>query len=312
MHPRETVTGRNRGMPFTTDDPNVRNDWLTVGPASRLLGTSARRPLHTRLLGATLSLWRDGDGAAVCCAGQRRLALQQRYGYLWVCTGKPPARPLFALPEYQEPQRRIVDCGGIGVATSGLRVVENFLDMGHFPFIHSGTLGQVPHTVVAPYKVAVDDQTDEVIASGCRFFQPQASASAAQGIEAQYRYRVMQPFCAALYKSCPNRAGAQDVITLFVQPLDDEHVVAYCLLLYFEDHLSDAEMVSFQHMIFGQDRPILESQQPRRLPLDGPLEAHMRCDLSSVTYRRWLKARGMRFGVHFGAPDAGTAATEAA
>ena len=299
-------------MPFTTDDPNVRNDWLTVGPASRLLGTSARRPLHTRLLGATLSLWRDGDGAAVCCAGQRRLALQQRYGYLWVCTGKPPARPLFALPEYEQPQRRIVDCGGIGVATSGLRVVENFLDMGHFPFIHSGTLGQVPHTVVAPYTVAVDDQTDEVIASGCRFFQPQASASAAQGIEAQYRYRVMQPFCAALYKSCPNRAGAQDVIALFVQPLDDEHVVAYCLLLYFEDHLSDVEMVSFQHMIFGQDRPILESQQPRRLPLDGPLEAHMRCDLSSVTYRRWLKARGMRFGVHFGAPDAGTAATEAA
>lgn len=299
-------------MPFTTDDPNVRNDWLTVGPATRLLGTSAKRPLHTQLLGATLSLWRDGDGAAVCCAGQRRLALQQRYGYLWVCTGKPPARPLFALPEYEQPQRRIVDCGGIGVATSGLRVVENFLDMGHFPFIHSGTLGQVPHTVVAPYTVAVDDQTDEVIASGCRFFQPQASASAAQGIEAQYRYRVMQPFCAALYKSCPNRAGAQDVITLFVQPLDDEHVVAYCLLLYFEDHLSDAEMVSFQHMIFGQDRPILESQQPRRLPLDGPLEAHMRCDLSSVTYRRWLKARGMRFGVHFGAPDAGTAATEAA
>ena len=298
-------------MPFTTDDPNVRNDWLTVGPASRLLGTSARRPLHTRLLGATLTVWCDDAGQPRCCDGKVSLPMQQRYGYLWVCTGEPPARPLFMLPEYEEPQRRIVDCGGIGVATSGLRVVENFLDMGHFPFVHSGTLGKVPHTVVAPYTVTVDHQTNEILATGCRFYQPQASASAAHGIEAQYRYRVMQPFCAALYKSCPNRAGAQDVITLFVQPLDDEHVVAYCLLVYFEDHLSDAEMVSFQHMIFGQDRPILESQQPRRLPLDGSLEAHMRCDLSSVTYRRWLKARGMRFGVHVGAPGAGTVATGA-
>ena len=194
--------------------------------------------------------------------------------------------------------RRIVDCGGIGVASSGLRVVENFLDMGHFPYVHTGTLGKVPHTTVAPYRVAEDPQTHELWALDCHFYQPQASASAADGIDAQYRYRVMQPFSAALYKSCPNRAGTLDVIALFVQPLDDEHVVAHCLLVLFEDRLGDAELIGFQHMIFGQDKPILESQRPRRLPLEGELEAHMRCDLASVSYRRWLKARGMRFGVH--------------
>ncbi len=291
---------KSLNMPFTTDDPNVRNDWLTVGPASRLRGTSAQQPQHTRLLGAGLTLWLDAAGQPHCHAGQRALKVQVHYGYLWVCTGETPARGLFALPEFHEPRRRIVDCGGIGVATSGLRVVENFLDMAHFPFIHSGTLGQLPHTSVAPYKVEVDSQTNEIWATGCRFFQPQASASAAAGIEAQYRYRVMQPFCAALYKSCPNRPDAQDVVALFVQPLDHEQVLAYCLLVYFEDQLNDAEMIAFQHMIFGQDKPILESQQPRRLPLDGPLEAHMRCDLTSVTYRRWLKARQMAFGVYTG------------
>lgn len=108
----------------------------------------------------------------------------------------------------------------------------------------------------------------------------------------------MHPLCAALYKSCPNQAGALDVIGLFIQPLDDEHVVAYCLLVYIEDTLTDAEMIGFQHMIFGQDKPILESQRPRRLPIAGTLEAHMRCDLSAVASRRWLRARGMRFGVH--------------
>ena len=283
---------------FCTQDPNVRDDWLTVGPASRLLGASPDKPLKTRLLGAQLCLWQDDGGQTQCHNDQGRLPVLQAYGYLWVCTGTPGPRPLFAWPEFDEPGRRIVDCGGMGVATSGLRVVENFLDMAHFPFIHTGTLGKVPHTEVAPYQVRVDAQTQEIWATNCRFFQPQASASAATGMQAHYTYRVMQPLCAALYKSCPNRAGAQDVIGLFVQPLDDEHVIAYCLLVYFEDQLSDAAMIAFQHMIFGQDKPILESQQPRRLPLVGPLEAPMRCDLSSATYRRWLKGRGMTFGVH--------------
>ncbi len=289
-------------MPFTTDDPNVRHEWLTVGPASQLAGSSAQTPVQARLLGAALSLWRDADGLACCRADDGQLlAVQERYAYLWVCTAPAPTRALFALPEFDEPGRRIVDCGGIGVATSGLRVVENFLDMGHFPYVHTGTLGRVPQTTVAPYHVQVDPQTQEIWALDCHFHQPQASASATGGIDAHYRYRVMHPMCAALYKSCPNRPGALDVIGLFIQPLDDEHVIAYCLLVYFEDRLSDAEMIRFQHMIFGQDKPILESHRPRRMPIQGTHEAHMRCDLSAVVYRRWLVARGMRFGVFEGA-----------
>lgn len=285
---------------FCTQDTNVRDDWLTVGPASRLHGSAVDQPARTQLLGATLSLWLAADGTPQCSSAEGSHRIVERYGYLWVCTGSGIPRPLFALPEFDEPGRRIVDCGGIGVATSGLRVVENFLDMAHFPYIHTGTLGKVPHTEVAPYQVRQDADTGELWATDCRFFQPQASASAAGGMEAQYTYRVMQPFCAALYKSCPHRADARDVIGLFVQPLDDEHVIAYCLLVYIEDRLADADMIAFQHMIFGQDKPILESQQPRRMPLDGPLEAHMRCDLTSATYRRWLKARGMAFGVLHG------------
>lgn len=285
-------------MPFTTDDPNVRNAWLTVGPAQQLGGSSPQTPVQTRLLGAPLRLWRDASGQPCCSTdfGQP-LQIQERYRYLWVCTAPPPTHPVFALPEFDEPGRRIVDCGGIGVATSGLRVVENFLDMGHFPYVHTGTLGRVPQTSVAPYRVEEDPQTRELWALDCRFHQPRASASAAGGIDAQYRYRVMHPLCAALYKSCPNRPGALDVIGLFIQPLEDERVIAHCLLVYFEDALGDAEMIRFQHMIFGQDKPILESHRPRRMPVRGQSEAHMRCDLASVVYRRWLSARGMRFGV---------------
>ena len=292
-------------MPYCTNDPIVHAQWLTLGSASQLRGRTAQTPWHTRLLGESLALWLDRTGQPQCRLGQTPVLVMLQYGYLWVCTSGQPEKPLFTLAEFDQPGRRIVDCGGLGVATSGLRVVENFLDMGHFPYVHGGTLGQIPHTTVAPYQVHVEPQTDEVWATGCHFFQPQASASASGGIDAQYRYRVMHPLCAALYKSCPNRADAQDVIGLFIQPLDDEHVVAHCLLVYYEDQLSDAEMIGFQHMIFGQDKPILESQRPRRLPLDASAEAQMRCDLGAVAYRRWLGSRGMRFGVHGAATNGG-------
>ena len=220
-------------MPFNTDDPTMLDDWLVAGPAAALAGTSDTAPRAARLLGETLHLWRDAAGKPQCRLGSQALAVQSRHGYLWVCPGGKPARPLFDFPEYGEAGRRTVDCGGIGVAVSGLRVIENFLDMAHFPFVHAGILGQVPHTEVARYQVQVDPATREIWATDCRFWQPRASAAHGSGSEVIYKYRVMQPLTAMLYKSS-SRAGKLDAIGLFLQPLDDEHVIAHTLLACYD------------------------------------------------------------------------------
>ena len=279
-------------MPFVTDDPNMLDDWLVVGPAP---APSASR--DTRLLGETVRLSTDADGTPRCCLGDTPLAVQSSYGYLWVCPSGRPARPLFDFPEYGEPGRRRVDCGGIGVAVSGLRVIENFLDMAHFPFVHADYLGKVPHTEVAQYQVQVEPATGEIWATDCRFWQPRASAAHdSSGSEVLYKYRVMQPFSAMLYKSS-FRAGELDAIGIFLQPVDEEHVIAHTLLACYDDHSTDAELIAFQHTIFGQDKPILENHAFKRMPLEGRAETPTRGDTSSVTYRRWLRERGMRFGV---------------
>jgi phenylpropionate dioxygenase-like ring-hydroxylating dioxygenase large terminal subunit len=113
---------------------------------------------------------------------------------------------------------------------------------------------------------------------------------------AQYQYRVMQPMSAMLYKTCPPRPEALDAIGLFVQPLDEENVIAYALLVYFDDQTSDTDMIAFQQTIFAQDKPVLENQRPKRLPLQAGTETPARCDATSAAYRRWLKAKGMRYG----------------
>ena len=284
-------------MTFITDDPNMLNEWLTVGAESLLDGATISHPRKVRLLGDTLSLWRDTEGKPHCSTGAQALTIQARYNYLWVCASGAPARPLFAFPEHEQPGRRIVDCGGIGVAVSGLRVIENFLDMAHFPFVHTDYLGKVPHTEVADYRVRIEPETDEIWATDCRFWQPRSSAAQTSGSDVLYKYRVMQPFSAMLYKSS-HRAGELDAIGLFVQPIDEEHVIAHTLLAYYDDVSSDAQLIAFQHTIFGQDKPILENHALKRMPLEGRLETATRGDATSVTYRRWLRARGMRFGVH--------------
>ncbi|HYP86378.1 aromatic ring-hydroxylating dioxygenase subunit alpha [Variovorax sp.] len=298
-------------MSFAIQDPGLLGSWLVAGPLSALRAASADRPFRTGLLGREVALWLSDDGAVRAECDGAPLFAQGRYGFAWVCPDGRPARELFAFPEFDEPGRRIIDCGPVGVATSGLRVVENFLDMAHFPYVHAHYLGELPHTEVTPYKVDIDAATDEIWATDCRFWQPRSSAAHAEGSDAAYVYRVMQPFCAMLYKSS-SRAGERDAIGLFVQPVDETRVIAHTLLAYFDDTSSDAELIAFQHTIFGQDKPILESHRPQLLPLEGRLETPTRADMLSVTYRRWLRERGQQYGALAADRTAALAATGSA
>jgi len=59
----------------------------------------------------------------------------------------------------------------------------------------------------------------------------------------------------------------------------------------------DAALRAFQDTIFLQDKPVLESQRPKCLPLDLRAELHTAADRASSLYRRHLKMRGITFGV---------------
>ena len=250
-----------------------------------------------RLLGTDLVIVRDVDGnISVTIAGQEApLPTQQRYGYLWTTLGTP-ATDLLPIPEADETDRRIIVCGAISVKSSGLRIVENFLDMAHFPFVHTDILGAEPHTEVMQYTTEIRRDVDEVWATNCQFFQPQAALSATGGIVTQYMYRVANPFATILYKTCPNAANRWDVICLFVQPLDPDRCRAHPVMFLIDDTSALTDLIHFQQLIFLQDRIILENQRPRLLPLDPRTEIPTRADATSIAYRRWLKEKGVTYG----------------
>lgn len=289
-------------------DPVILNLWHPLGAVAEMpVGTV----VDTMLLEERVSFAVDARGTAVAWRSRPELRAgdpvdpgaltdtlpaKSAYGYVWTCLGSQPAE-IFPIPEFDEPDRRKLNAATIGVNVSAPRAIENFLDMGHFPYVHTDILGAEPHTEVKEYDVEISVDRDEILATRCRFFQPMASTTSTGGADVEYIYRVPHPYCSVLYKSSPTDEKRLDVIAVFLQPLDQEHVRAHMLLCILDDENEDKVIKRFQQTIFGQDKPILENQFPKRLPLDPRAETPIRADKSAIAYRRWLSQKGITYGV---------------
>jgi phenylpropionate dioxygenase-like ring-hydroxylating dioxygenase large terminal subunit len=272
------------------------DDWHPVGEMLQLLRGAGS---HTLLFGVPLVLTLAADGTVTATAARHGepVPLQHvrvRYGFVWACLGTP-ARDIVEFPEVAESDRIVCTGGSVGVAVSGLRAVENFLDLGHLAFVHTGYLGEEPHTEICTYRV--EPLADGgILATQCRVYQPRPSPMDAQGFDVDYVYAVKRPYIVVLWKANPVEKERMDMIALLAQPVSEERCIVHVLMAYPPHNVDEASLRWFQQLIFAQDRPILENQLPKRLPLDPRSEISVRADSSSAHYRRWLSAVGVRYG----------------
>ncbi len=243
--------------------------------------------------------------SAKACA--RVFAARERYGLVWVCAGEP-AGDVLPFPEYDDAQLRKVICGPYDVASSGPRIMENFLDMAHFGLVHTGILGDAQHTEVRDYRVQPFDDGSGfggangsgVLATQCFAWQPQTNSLSHGGSDVEYTYRVVRPLTAILTKLPQAQQEFREAISLHIQPIAEEFSRVWIILAMTNFKQSDDELRAFQDHIFLQDKPIVENQVPLRLPIAGKAaaaELSMRCDRMSEAYRRYLVGQGMRYGV---------------
>ncbi len=288
-------------MTSVTTDPVALNQWI---PCTFMGQVAPGAHRDTVLLGQPVRVSRDADGRHTCRelvdgAEGRELPIQERYEIVFAALGGDP-RALPEIAEYDEPDRKIANVGSVSVRTSPFRLIENFLDMAHFCFVHTDILGSPEQTEVLAYKCETRRDVDEVWATDCRFYQPAASKSATGetggGMTVHYKYRVMSPFSVMLYKTVYGQEHRDDAIAVFIQPRTETDCLAYMTMALVDDSSSLAELVDFQQTIFLQDRIILENQRPRLLSLAPGKELPTKADLSSMAFRRWLKRMGITFG----------------
>ena len=219
-------------------------------------------------------------------------AATEAHGLIWASLG----RPEHGVPPYDEwhdPAYRHLLAGPYAFRASAPRVVENFLDITHLPFVHEGILGDRDHAELDDY--TVETGPEGITALDLHTWTPNPDGSGSAQM-VQWQYRVLRPLTA--YILSVSGEGSERYSMFFaVTPVDEHNSLGWMWNSTNYNHdMSDEDFGAYIDETVRQDIPIVESQRPELLPLELQAELHVRADKTGVAYRRWLKELGITFG----------------
>ncbi len=216
--------------------------------------------------------------------------VKERYGLIWVSLGKPN-RDVPGFPEWEDQSFRKIPAGPYIYRANGPRVVENFLDVGHFAFVHTGYLGDAAHAEIGDYEVEVFP--DRLVARDIPVWQPDPDGTG-HAAEVKYTFHVARPLTASFMKSNGEKRFA--MFSTITPAAQCESIVWLIMALNYGHDVSMEELRRFQDAVTAQDVPVVESQRPELLPLDLQAELHLSSDRAAIAYRQWLKKIGLQYG----------------
>lgn len=231
-------------------------------------------------------------------------AVQERYGFAWVCLGEP-ANDIPAFPQWDDDTMKTVHAGPFSFGANGYRAIENFVDITHFPFVHSGINGDPNNPdVIEPYTV---EMTDEGLRSSeIPVFQPIGDSRGGPTISG-YTYTMHRPLVAAFTKRLfdvdMDRNPTSDKVNYFTiyctaqLVSETESIVRTCVAVTKEGAAPDEAIKVRVGKVFEQDEAIVATQRPERIPAELRYELHHRNDLLAQKYRSWLRSLGITYGV---------------
>lgn len=212
-------------------------------------------------------------------------------GLVWVALEDP----IFPLPQFDEDtddDMRIVARPSYEWDCHATRRLENFLDFAHFPWIHPGILGDRASPLVPAHTVTSHESELEVLQTRVEPANDDIKTgglNVGDTVTSEMRYRVQLPLTAQLHQTLPG--GRRYAVWLTVSPVSTARARTFWYVSrnYSLDE-PDEVFIRFQQDVVAQDRPIIESQRPRRVPLNVQDELHVRDDKVVLAYRRSLFA----------------------
>lgn len=214
----------------------------------------------------------------------------EKYGYVWVCLGSPK-NEIGSFPEWQMHSFRKIFCGPYDAKASAPRLVENFLDVAHLPFVHEGLLGDRFHAEINDYEVVTN--AEGITAENIKIWQPNPDGTGV-GAPVVYTYKVLRPLTAYFTKISSSQGFA---IFMSVTPVNETESVMWMIIaMNYGEEVPDNQIRQFEDRVVSQDMTIVESQRPELLPLDLQAELHLRSDRTALAYRKWLHQVGLSFG----------------
>lgn len=231
--------------------------------------------------------------------------VEERYGMIWGSLGEPQ-HDIPAFPQWSDKEFRCFHAGPYFFGANAFRSVENFIDATHFPFVHAGLNG----VMAAPDKLndyKVTKSEEGLSTTGISVYQPYGDHRQVP-VNSTYHYKALRPTTAYFNKHVKiadptqaHRGSDHDQFCTFLtaQPVDEVNcIIRLGVAINFSPELTEADILRRQDQVFAQDKHIVETQHPERIPLDLKEELHVRSDRLAVEYRRWLKELGITYGTY--------------
>lgn len=209
-----------------------------------------------------------------------------RYGLVWVCLGDPVA----AIPEIAQDSMKAFRRINNPVETwktSATRLADNFLDIAHFPWVHTGTFGNAQRTLVP--KIDLEDLPGgfygydyTVVAEN----PPSAQLTSAQSLDSANRRMTTGFYLPFTVRSTIKYDNAlEHIILLLPTPIDDVNSNFTFVVWRNDDFsLSAEDVMQFDRMIGAEDKEMLE-KVPGVLPMEQGALANTQSDKPSVAWR---------------------------
>ena len=294
-----------QGEPIALDDLCVhRGTPLSMGRVDDGVVTCAYHGWRYDRTGKCVRIPQLADGRSIPAKARvPAFRAQQRYGLVWVCLGTPRF-PIPECPEYDDPAYRSIWVGEQEWDAGASRMLENFIDVGHFAWVHPGLLGdpERPEVYVSPL-----EQFDDGFGFVAETPIPTPSRDAWITEPISYRFRFPYSFTVVHETGhtpsvIAGVAGATEGLQrryrldIVIQPMGPNRSRRYTWMCrnYDLDPALDQGFRDVQLHVADQDRPIVENQRPQELPLDLAAEMHLKSvDAPAVEFRRRLREAGL-------------------
>lgn len=238
--------------------------------------------------GTCVSVPSSGAAKSIPPAAHLRcLHTKECYGLIWVAFDEPIGDiPVIAAET--NPAFRRINSGMQLWQTAATRMVDNFLDISHFPWVHAGTFGSAQSTEVPLLTlVELDDDFTGYVYEVDAANPNDAVATSGSTDEVVHRWMSTGFALPLLVRSTIRYAdGLEHILLLCSTPVDDCTSLFTFVVWRNDDHsIPEQDVISFDRAIGAEDKVMLE-RIGGSLPLERTGLVSVQSDKPSVEWRR--------------------------
>jgi phenylpropionate dioxygenase-like ring-hydroxylating dioxygenase large terminal subunit len=223
-------------------------------------------------------------------------ACVERHGLVWVCLAGEAAAPLPDWPEIESGDYEIIPMDPVDWKASAGRHTENFNDVAHLSWVHTGTFGHRETPEIIRYPVEETDHRLSIVIPHANQHDRDITGVRPDRVSpVRYVQDLDLPFASRLL------VDYFEGRHLFFFDVAAPVSIDACRIFIhvgrnfgFED--PPKACIDYNLAVLAEDKPFVESQCPQDLPLDLHDEVHIPADLMSIRYRMKLKAIGLGEG----------------